>query len=94
MVKLFPITHKPVQLKVQEKARFFHQFAALLNAGISLERCLNLVGKDSASSFQRYLTKVGAAVKVGQYLASAMALETRYFDDWTISLIRLVEYGG
>jgi type II secretory pathway component PulF len=53
-----------------------------------------LAGKDGSSSFQRYLTKVGAAVKVGQDLASAMALDTRYFDDWTINLIRLAQYSG
>jgi type II secretory pathway component PulF len=81
-------------LKNREKAGFFYQFAALLNAGISVERSLSLAAQGCNPSFQRYLTKVGAAVKAGSDLATAMALDSRYLDSWSISLIRLAEYSG
>ncbi|HEY9875338.1 MAG TPA: type II secretion system F family protein [Candidatus Obscuribacterales bacterium] len=81
-------------MTTKEKAQFFHQLAALLNAGISVERSLSMAGKDGNPAFQRYINKVGAGVRVGQDLASAMAVDSRYFGDWTISLIRLTEYSG
>lgn len=45
-------------------------------------------------SFQRYLHKVSMAVDGGQDFASALAVDSGYFDSWTISLIRLAEYSG
>ncbi len=45
-------------------------------------------------SFQRYLQQVSVAVGGGQELASALAVDSGYFDSWTISLIRLAEYSG
>lgn len=45
-------------------------------------------------SFQRYLHQVSMAVDGGQDLASALAVDSGYFDSWTISLIRLAEYSG
>jgi type II secretory pathway component PulF len=83
----------PKRLTVQEKARFFYQFAALLNSGMSVQQSLNLAGKDCDRSFQNYLQTVSAAVGGGQDLAQAIALD-HYFDSWTISLIRLAEYSG
>ncbi len=83
----------PKRLTVQEKARFFYQFAALLNSGMSVQQSLNLAGKDCDRSFQNYLQTVSAAVRGGQDLAQAIALD-HYFDSWTISLIRLAEYSG
>lgn len=84
----------PNRLTTQEKARFFYQLAALLNAGLTLSQSLNLAGKDCNRSFQRYLKQVSAVVEGGQEMAVALAFNPRYFDSWTISLIRLAEYSG
>lgn len=84
----------PNRLTTQEKARFFYQLAALLNAGLTLPQSLNLAGKDCNRSFQRYLKQVSAVVEGGQEMAIALAFNHRYFDSWTISLIRLAEYSG
>ncbi|MBD1838087.1 type II secretion system F family protein [Coleofasciculus sp. FACHB-64] len=83
-----------IKLKNQEKAQFFQQFATLLNSGISVQQSLNLVERDRNSPFGRYLQTVSVAVDSGQDLASALTLDARYFDGWTISLIRLAEYSG
>lgn len=80
------------RLTTQKQAWFFYQFAALLNSGMSVQQSLNLVSRDCAPSFQRYLNHVSAAVEGGLDLASALAVDSRYFDRWTISLIRLGEY--
>ena len=81
------------RLTTQEQAQFFHQLTALLNSGLSVQQSLNLAGKDCNPSFQRYLQTASAAVGGGQDLASAISLD-RYFDGWTISLLRLAEYSG
>ncbi len=81
-------------LKLQEKARFFYQLAALLNSGLTVQQSLNLAGKDCNRSFQGYLQTVSTVVDGGQDFASALAINSRYFDNWTISLIRLAEYSG
>ena len=81
-------------LTLGEKARFFQEFATLLNSGLSIQQSLSLAGKDCNRSFGQYLQQVSRQVALGQNLASALALESRYFDGWTISLIRLAEYSG
>lgn len=82
------------RLTTQEQAQFFHQLTALLNSGLSVQQSLNLAGKDCNPSFQCYLQTASAAVGGGQDLASAISLDSRYFDGWTISLLRLAEYSG
>lgn len=85
------LTHR---LTFQEKARFFYQMAALLNSGLSLQQSLNLAGQDCSASFRRYLQQLSLVVESGQDLATAITLNDRYFDRWTLSLIRLAEYSG
>ncbi len=84
----------PNRLSFQEKARFFYQMAALLDSGLSLQQSLNLAGQDCSSSFRRYLQQLSFVVGSGQNLATAITLNGGYFDRWTVSLIRLAEYGG
>ena len=84
----------PTRLNIQEKARFFYQLAALLNSGLTVQQSLNLAGKDCNLAFQHYLQQVSAAVESSIDIASALALDPRYFDGWTISLIRLADYSG
>lgn len=83
----------PKPLTSQEKARFFDQLAALLNAGMSVQHSVTLAGQDCHASFQQHLQSVSVAVSAGQDFASTLALG-RYFDRWTISLLRLAEYSG
>ncbi len=84
----------PNRLTLQQKSQFFYQLAALLNSGMSVQQSLTRAGQDCHRSFQRYLIQVSMAVDAGQDFASALALDSRYFDNWTISLIRLAEYSG
>lgn len=83
----------PAKLTTKQKALFFQQFASLLNA-MSIQQSLNLAVKGQNSAFGTYLQKVGVAVGTGQSLAGALALDSRYFDSWTISLIGYSEYSG
>ena len=84
----------PNSLTLQAKAQFFYQFAASLNSGLSVQQSLTLTRQNSPPAFQRYLQQVSMAMAAGQDLASALALNSHYFDRWTLSLIRLAEYSG
>ncbi|XGV97077.1 MAG: type II secretion system F family protein [Leptolyngbya sp. BL-A-14] len=77
-----------------ETARFFHQFAALLNAGIPVQQSLGMAGKDCSASLQRVLKEASLQVEMGQDLATALEGRSPYFDRWTIALIRSAEYSG
>jgi type II secretory pathway component PulF len=61
---------------------------------MSVQQSLTLIRQNRHPSFQRYLHQVSVAVDGGQDLASALAVDSGYFDSWTISLIRLAEYSG
>lgn len=75
-----------------ETPRFFHQFAALLRAGFSVQQALTMAGKDCSAGFQKSLRQTSLQVEAGQSLAEA--LSRSYFDPWSISLIRSAEYSG
>jgi type II secretory pathway component PulF len=77
-----------------ENARFFHQFAALLRAGIPAQQSLGMAGKDCSSTLQRSLKEASLKVKAGQDLATALNGRSPHFDQWTIALIRAGEYSG
>lgn len=83
-----------MRLSNAEKAQFFSQLATLLQAGMSLQQSLMLVGEKIPRSFQTYLQKVSTKVGTGEDFASALGSDPSYFDSWTISLIRLAEYSG
>jgi type II secretory pathway component PulF len=84
----------PNRLTLQEQAQFFYQFAAALNSGMTVPQSLTLTSQHCHPVFRSYLQQVSVAVDAGQDLASALAVDSRYFDSWTISLIRLAEYSG
>lgn len=77
-----------------ETARFFHQFSALLNAGIPVQQSLSMAGKDCSATLQQSLREASLQVEAGQDLATALEGRSPYFDAWTITLIRTAEYSG
>ncbi|PSB29414.1 type II secretion system F family protein [Stenomitos frigidus] len=77
-----------------ETARFFHQFAALLNAGIPVQQSLGMAGRDCSANLQRSLKEASLKVEAGHELADALKTRSPYFDTWTIALIRSAEYSG
>lgn len=81
-------------LSLREEASFFHQLAALLSAGLSLQHSLAMAGKDYRPAFQQHVQQVSASIGTGQDLATALARPPRFFDGWTISLIRMAEHSG
>lgn len=81
-------------MKLQQKAQFFSQLAALLKAGIPLEQSLNMAAPKNNPAFKSYLEKVSKTVAKGEDLATALAISDKYFDKFTINLIRTGSASG
>ncbi len=75
-------------MKLQQKAQFFNQLAALLKAGIPLQQSLNMAAPKNNPAFKNYLEKVSKTVGKGEDLATALAISNAYFDKFTINLIK------
>src|ERR1700733_809603 len=83
------------RVKVKEIAIFFRQFSVMIDAGLPLVQCLEILGANQENqSFQKTLTGVRTTVEGGATLANAMRQYPNVFDDLTTNMIEAGETGG
>src|SRR6202045_1133312 len=83
------------RVKVKEIAIFFRQFSVMIDAGLPLVQCLEILAANQESlSFQKTLTGVRTTVEGGATLANAMRQYPNVFDDLTTNMIEAGETGG
>ncbi len=79
----------------KEIAVFFRQFSVMIDAGLPLVQCLEILAANQENSaFQKTLTGVRTTVEGGSTLANAMRLYPKVFDDLTTNMIEAGETGG
>src|SRR5947207_8937428 len=79
----------------KEIAVFFRQFSVMIDAGLPLVQCLEILAANQENSaFQKTLTGVRTTVEGGSTLANAMRLYPKVFDDLTTNMIEAGEAGG
>src|SRR6202046_4295514 len=79
----------------KEIAIFFRQFSVMIDAGLPLVQCLEILAANQESqSFQKTLTGVRTTVEGGATLANAMRGYPLDFDDLTTNMIEAGETGG
>jgi len=79
----------------KEIAIFFRQFSVMIDAGLPLVQCLEILGSNQESqAFQKVLTGVRTTVEGGATLANAMRGYPLIFDDLTTNMIEAGETGG
>src|SRR5213595_1776328 len=82
-------------VKVKEIAIFFRQFSVMIDAGLPLVQCLEILGANQENvTFQKALTGVRTTVEGGATLANAMRGYPKVFDDLTTNMIEAGETGG
>jgi type IV pilus assembly protein PilC len=82
-------------VKVKEIAVFFRQFSVMIDAGLPLVQCLEILAANQENqSFQKTLTGVRTTVEGGSTLANAMRQYPKIFDDLTTNMIEAGETGG
>src|ERR1700730_15567681 len=83
------------KVKVKDIAIFFRQFSVMIDAGLPLVQCLEILAANQENaSFQKTLTGVRTTVEGGATLANAMRQFPKVFDDLSTNMIEAGETGG
>jgi type IV pilus assembly protein PilC len=83
------------RVKTKEVAIFFRQFSVMIDAGLPLVQCLEILAANQENqAFQKTLTGVRTTVEGGATLANAMKQFPKIFDDLTVNMIEAGEAGG
>ncbi len=83
------------KVKTKDIAIFFRQFSVMIDAGLPLVQCLEILAANQENqAFQKTLTGVRTTVEGGATLANAMRQYPIIFDDLTTNMIEAGETGG
>src|SRR5438045_5346696 len=83
------------KVKTKDIAIFFRQFSVMIDAGLPLVQCLEILAANQENpTFQKTLTGVRTTVEGGATLANAMRQFPNVFDDLTTNMIEAGETGG
>ena len=83
------------KVKTKEIAIFFRQFSVMIDAGLPLVQCLEILAANQENqAFQKTLTGVRTTVEGGSTLANAMRQYPKIFDDLSTNMIEAGETGG
>jgi type IV pilus assembly protein PilC len=83
------------KVKTKDIAIFFRQFSVMIDAGLPLVQCLEILAANQENAaFQKTLTGVRTTVEGGATLANAMRQYPKAFDDLTTNMIEAGETGG
>ena len=88
-------TFGSTKVKTKDIAIFFRQFSVMIDAGLPLVQCLEILAANQENpAFQKTLTGVRTTVEGGATLANAMRQYPVVFDDLTTNMIEAGETGG
>jgi len=83
------------KVKDREMAIFTRQFSTMIDAGLPLVQCLNILAEQSESKNLRDVTtRIARDVEAGSSLADAFGKHPRTFDDLFTNMIEVGESGG
>jgi type IV pilus assembly protein PilC len=83
------------KVKDKDMAIFTRQFSTMIDAGLPLVQCLNILSEQSESQNLRDVTgRVARSVEQGSTLAEALRRNPRTFDDLFVNLVEVGETGG
>ncbi len=83
------------RVKLTDLAIFARQFSTMLDAGVSLIRCLDVLqAQTNNARLRKILMDLSARVESGESLSRSMARHPKAFNQLIIGLIRAGEVGG
>ncbi len=83
------------KVKLGHLAVFCRQFSTMVDAGVSLVRCLDVLSRQSGDpKLKKILIDLGERVESGESLSRAMQRHPRTFSNLFIGLIKAGEIGG
>ncbi len=82
-------------VKQKDVTIFSRQFATMINAGLSLTKCLSILGAQAENKyFQDIIQQLGRDVEAGQSLSDALSRHPKVFPPIFINMVRAGETGG
>ncbi|MBI5342400.1 MAG: type II secretion system F family protein [Deltaproteobacteria bacterium] len=79
----------------RELAIFTRQFATMIDAGLPLVQCLDILGMQQENqTFKKIILKVKEDVESGSTFADALAKHPKTFDELFVNLVQAGEVGG
>jgi type IV pilus assembly protein PilC len=92
-IKLIP--RLPTGISDKRVAIFTRQFSVMLDAGLPLVQCLEILGEQEENQkFQTIIQQVRSDVEAGSSLADAMAKHPKAFDRLYVNMVAAGEAGG
>ncbi|MCB9654553.1 MAG: type II secretion system F family protein [Deltaproteobacteria bacterium] len=97
------VKKKPVEIHLKlgtgitskEVVVFTRQFATMIDAGLPLVQCLEILGSQQANiHFRKVIMAIKTEVESGSTLADALAKHPKIFDDLFVNLVSAGEVGG
>lgn len=83
------------KVSTQEKILFAKNISAMIDAGLSLSRTLNVIEKQSRNpKFKKLVSGIKEKVKDGKSLSDAIKAEGKVFDNLFVSMVRAGEESG
>ena len=83
------------KVKSKDLALFTRQFSVMLDAGLPLVQCLEILGQQQDNkNFQKVIFQTRADVEAGMTLADAMAKHPRVFEPLYTNMVAAGETGG
>jgi type IV pilus assembly protein PilC len=83
------------KVSIKEQALFFRQFSVMIDAGLPLVQCLDILASNNENpAFQKTLTGVRVGIEGGATLARAMKAYPKVFDELTVNMVDAGETGG
>jgi type IV pilus assembly protein PilC len=82
-------------IKIKDVTIFARQFATMINAGLSLTKCLSILGSQSENKEMReIISQLNKDVEAGQSLSEAMMKHTKVFPPIFYNMVKAGETGG
>jgi len=83
------------RVKLRDLSIFCRQFSTMVDAGVSLVRCLNVLAEQSPSpKLKKIIIDLQSEVEAGNTISRAMQKYPRVFSNLFIGLVRAGEVGG
>lgn len=83
------------KVTVKDKAVFSRQFAAMVNAGVAMVRCLGILSEQCGNpKLKKSLIAISGEVQQGTSLSDSMRKHPACFDHLYISMVQAGEVGG
>jgi type IV pilus assembly protein PilC len=83
------------KLTIKDKAVFSRQFAAMVNAGVAMVRCLGVLSEQCPNpKLKKALLAISGEVQQGTSLSDSMRKHPDCFDNLYVSMVQAGEVGG